>query len=174
MPRISLLAPSLNLQQSHSRRVNRLQVGWAWLRQWAGRGSGRDLQRAGCQVSVLVLQLAVQRQAALLPVVGQVWRQREDLAEGRAGRHQVTADRGRQRGRDMGHMRPRPGLGPGPGSGPGASSDFSPRLGLGPGIGAALGLNPGPGARPAASSDSIPGLCLGPGPGPRTCSDPSP
>lgn len=126
--------------------MNRLQVGWAWLRQWVGRGSGRDLQRAGCQVSVLVLQLAVQRQAALLPVVGQEWRQREDLAEGRAGRHQVTADRGRQRGRGRGCMGPRPGP----------------------------GLNPGPGARQVASSDSIPRLCWGPEPRPRSSYDPGP
>lgn len=54
----------------------------------------QDLQRAGCQVGVLMLQLAIQRQATLLPVVGQERRQCEHLAEGGAGRHQVTADRG--------------------------------------------------------------------------------
>lgn len=89
MPRISLLAPSFNLQQEPQQTGEPGGVGVA--EAMAGRGSGRDLQRAGRQVSILVLQLAVQRQAALLPVVGQERRQREDLAEGRAGRHQVTA-----------------------------------------------------------------------------------
>lgn len=77
-----------------------------------GRSSGWDLQCAGCQVGVLVLQLAIQCQATLLPVVGQEWCQSENLAESGAGCHQITADRGRKRAGGRGCMgtRPRPGL----------------------------------------------------------------
>lgn len=75
-----------------------------------------------------MLQLAVQRQAALLPVVGQERRQREDLAEGRTGRHKVTVDRGRQRVGSRGCTGPRPGPGLELGQGPGAISGPSPRL----------------------------------------------
>lgn len=107
-----------------------------------GRGSGWDLQRAGRQVSVLVLQLAIQRQATLLPVVGQERRQCENLAEGGAGSHQVTADRGEREvvaGTAQGLHRtctgPRPGLGQEP--------EPRPRV------------SPGPGARLVVCLDSI-------------------
>lgn len=63
---------------------------------------GGDSQRAGGQVGVLVLQLPVQRQATFLTVAGQKRRERENFAEGRTRRHDVTADR--EWAFDQGHV----------------------------------------------------------------------
>ncbi|XP_061734421.1 uncharacterized protein LOC133537430 [Nerophis ophidion] len=52
-----------------------------------------DSQRAGGQVGVFVLQLAVQSEASLLPVVGQKWREGEDFAESGTGGHDVAEKR---------------------------------------------------------------------------------
>lgn len=84
-----LPAGSFSQADQETERTVRHQQIWVSVKaSWAR----RDSQRTGGQVGVLVLQFSIQGEASLLPVVGQEGSEGEDLAEGRAGRNDVTEE----------------------------------------------------------------------------------